>query len=79
MEYGDMFYHTGGNTMVSEINIDDLIFDQIKEIQAIQNTYNPADVKMTIKTLKEELHNLMDLKQRTPGKQIDLFPEMEEA
>lgn len=78
MEYGNKFYKTGGYKIVSENNIDDLIFDQIEEIQTIQNRFDQTpEIKITIKALKEELSELRRLKSRTPRVQLDLFPEME--
>lgn len=77
MEYGNKFYHTGGTTILSEDNINDLIFRQKEEIKYIQNTYNQTpEIKMTIKALREELSGLRDLKSRTTGTQLDLFHEM---
>jgi len=76
MKYGDKFFRTGGSTIVSKDNIDDLIFDQIEEIKEIQNYYDQTEeIKITIKALREELARLRDLKNRTPSAQLDLFPE----
>ena len=78
MKYGDKFYKTGGCTIVSEDNIDDLIFDQMEEIQEVQKAYyQTPEIEATIKFLKEELCELRDLRSSAQGTQQDLFPEME--
>ena len=74
MEYGQKFYHTNGMTVLSEDNIDELIYDQKEEIKTIQNTCEPSPgVLMALKALREELALLRDLKARTPAKQLELF------
>lgn len=74
MEYGQKFYHTKGCTVLTEDNINGLIFDQKEEIKSIQNTCDQTPgVLMALKGLREELALLRDLKSRTPGKQLELF------
>ena len=56
MEYGDKFYKAGGYTIVTEENIDDLIFDQKEKIKEIQKAYyQTPEIEATIKFLKKEL------------------------
>ncbi len=79
-EYGDKFYYTGGSTVLSDSNIDNLIFKQKDEINTILNTYDQTEsVKMTVGVLREELKMLTDLKYRTPAKQMSLFADSEMA
>ena len=80
MKYGDKFYYTGGVTVLSENNIDALIFNQKEEIKTTLNTYDQTEsIKRAVGVLKEELEMLRDLKYRTPAKQMSLFSDFEKS